>query len=98
VLLHHAFAAGQDMTVVMELHSILRSMGQSIERRRTHVLRSEMVVVLIDHARCGKMAERGRVLVERGRHHCPSVVGGLGHYTSRQRRMGLNGEDVEINA
>ena len=97
VLLHHALTVWQDMAIVMELHRILRGMGQRVERRWAHVLGSEMMVVLVDHARCGEMAERRRVLVESCRHHCPSV-GGLGHYyTCRRRRMGLNGEGVEIN-
>jgi hypothetical protein len=98
VLLHHTLAVWQNMTVVVELHRILRSMGQRIERRRAHMLRGEMVVVLVNHARCGEMAERRRVLVESCRHHCASVVGGLGHYySSRQQRMGLNDDGVEIN-
>lgn len=87
------------MTIVVELHGILRGMSESVEWRRPHMLRSEMVVVLVDHARCGEMAERRRVLVESCRHHCPSVVGGLSHYyTCRQQRTELNGESVEINA
>jgi hypothetical protein len=83
VLLHHALSIWQNMSVVVELQRILRSMCQSIKRRRSHMLRRKVVLVLVDHARGGEMAEGRRVLVESGRHHCPSVVSGLGHsYTS----------------
>jgi hypothetical protein len=47
--------------------------GKRVERRLAHMLRSKMVMVLllvIDHVRCGEMAEcRRRVLMETGRHH-----------------------------
>jgi hypothetical protein len=44
---------------------------ERFERRRAHVLRGKMVVLLlmVDHVRRGEMAERRRVLMETRRHH-----------------------------
>lgn len=90
--LDETLAVWQNMSILVKLQSILRSMSESIERRMAHVLRSEVVLMLVDHGRCGEMAERRRVLVESCPHHIRSVVSGLGHNpTSGQQRMGLNG-------
>ena len=84
VRLDKALGRGQDMAVLVELQSVLRRVGQRVERRGPHGLGSEMVLML----------HRWRellVLVETGRHHPSSAGLGL-DCTTRQGRIGLNGD------
>jgi hypothetical protein len=81
--LDQGFTVWQNMAIWVVLQcSVLRSMGEAVEWRGAHVLRSQMVVMLgllvlmvvvllvvIDHVGCRDMAEGGRVLLETGRHH-----------------------------
>jgi hypothetical protein len=89
VRLDEALARRQDMAILMELQCVLRAMGQCIERRRPHMLRSKVVLML-------HWWRKLLVLVESCRHHPSSA--GLGHNcTARQQRIGLNGGGVAIN-
>jgi hypothetical protein len=77
------------MAVLVELQRVLRGVCQRVERRRPHVLRSEvLVLVLIE-----RHVVEGRVwLMHTGGNHVASVRSGLGHNcTSRPRRRRLNG-------
>lgn len=87
--LDEAFARREDMAILMELQCVLRSMCQSIERRRAHVLGSKVVLML-------HWWRKLLVLVEARRHHPSSA--GLGHNcTARQQRVGLNGGGGETS-
>lgn len=84
MLLDETLCWGQNMAILVELQSVLRRMGQRVERRGPHVLGSKMVLML----------HRWRellVLVETGRHHPSSAGLGL-DCTTRQGRIGLNGD------
>lgn len=68
--LDDGLAVWQHMAVLVILQRrVLRGVRQSVERRRAHMLRGQVVVVLllmVDHVRRGEMAERRRVLVQTG--------------------------------
>lgn len=83
VLLNNALAVGQYVTVLVELQRVLRSVGQRVERRMSHVLRGEMLIVA-DHVRRWQMAERRLVLMETGGNHVASSRG-LGHSCTSRR-------------
>ena len=71
MLLDEALRWGQNMAVLVELQSVLRRVGQRVERRGPHVLGSEMMMLMFDHVRRGEVAERRGVLMEiRGKHNC----------------------------
>ena len=70
------FAVWQNMSVLMKVKSILRSVGERVERGRSHMLRSDMMLMLVDQVRRRQVAERLWVrLVD---HVHPSLVVGLG--------------------